>query len=227
MDNDGFGARCSAEHLSFVDTLLGSLAEDRYFHGHFPSLQRLQISTFEDGDSFRYSSLSDLVESAAGHLHHISITDANEAVNPCAQRCSELRSLTCSLSDAPHQDDQFSGPPLVSLTIENDTPTTISKLVESLGSFYSSGMIDSSTVVLILELENVDREGGIGELWEWARQKGMRLEYADGELQQSFRGGEFDEEDGFTKYADWVDAEYARREAAGEQNSEGGVDGCI
>ena len=215
LDNDEFDARCSVEHLSFVKTPLESLLEDQYFHGTFPLMRRLRISNPGDDDSFRYSSLSDLVESATGQLHHLSFVNRNEAVNPYAQQCSELRSLTCSQYDTPIHGSHYSGAALFSLRMDNYIVPPISTLVESLESFHSSGMIDSaSTVVFLLGLASSEHLDGTEELREWARQKGLRLEYYDGDLAQSLKGGSFGEEDGFTKYADWVDAEHARRTAA-------------
>lgn len=175
-----------------------------------PSLTRLLIDTLDDGAHF----FADLY-GIAGQLQHVSFRINPDNVTHLLARCSNLRSLNCDTLTSITAGYQFDRS-LVGIriwTYEYDEETTDDELVIALNKLHSSGLLDSTTVVFLPDIDSRWLEED-GELKRWLRTTGLIVHYGDGKLEKSWRSvwGEGKEED-FSHFADWVDAEVLRRSA--------------
>ena len=204
----------SLKHLSFENMSLGSLIGNRFLRSDFPVLTRLHLADLDEISVFSvYVSELDEFSDVAGQLRHLAVNNVGEDGSlPYVHQCQRLLSLTLDHWETPNYDSQFDTPPLVALRLRFRSTAPVAVLVDTLRAMYTTNLIDSSTDVFLPDIVETNSIAGSGDLRDWSESVGVRVEYADGDLERGWAGREFGGKDDFSEFVDWVNKEVVRRE---------------
>ena len=171
---------------------LGSLLGDGFGCTDFPLMHRLQ---FEDATYLnnypQFVSVLDEFYEVAPKLRHLSVIELDDSLTHYLWECQQLLSLTCDIWNVPEPGQRFSFPPLIAIRVGGSLPHHDYQFS------YSDDEtelpwdpIDSSKPSFFFaDVRERDFHTGNGDFVKWVKSKGLRLEYADGELEQGWAEG--------------------------------------